>query len=480
LALAERPFDPRASVAGTLFAEALPRFVVALGRADSRAAERARAEATGDAAQAALGQKAAANLMSVLSAADALAAAKSAEQAHVARDGFVAAAASLNRNLAARDLPYFLDSDALLQSGRVAPLLTTYYVEREAVVTTGRMEVRAVHLWRLDNLKLREGYLGYTRPSTPAALVLLDQIESDLVRYVLPALPRGEVMLLVDQQTELAAPEWAVRLALHAASVVRRHYAMLPDDGLAELQHVAELLARRRALVRRWRTSIAELGHRLRIPERLSPEAEFAGELELRVPPAELREWNELHEQLLEPESVAAFERVRDRYVASVERHEVQHRIDYARGLIPVPPVLADRLGVENPLDAPQTTLAGRARDELSAYLAAIGSAEHSPLLDLVLLSRFLFDEGNLGGPYSYAALAAYEGIAQELGIEAGALIGDGPLERPRVAQLFERITTCSAEELRAAAARFYARCFGQPVPTVQRQREIVRAPWRH
>ena len=81
-------------------------------------------------------------------------------------------------------------------------MLTTYYVEREALVVSGDRSVRAIHLWRLDDLNLREGYLGYTRPSTPAALVLLDQIESDLVRYVLPALPPGEQMLLVDERTE--------------------------------------------------------------------------------------------------------------------------------------------------------------------------------------------------------------------------------------------------------------------------------------
>ena len=31
-------------------------------------------------------------------------------------------------------------------------------------------------------------------------------------------------------------------------------------------------------------------------------------------------------------------ERFRDRYVASVQRHEVQHRLDFDRGLVPVPP----------------------------------------------------------------------------------------------------------------------------------------------
>jgi hypothetical protein len=181
---------------------------------------------------------------------------------------------------------------------------------------------------------------------------------------------------------------------------------------------------------------------------------------------------------------VAAFDRVRDRYVASVERHEVQHRIDYRRGLIPVPAILAERLDVENPLDAAQTSLAGRARDELSAYLAAIAQAPDSPLLDLVLLSRFLFDEDNLGGPYCYAALAAYEGIAGELGIEPGVCEGesegDTAIDRARVAELFRRVTARPPAELRAAAARFYSRCFGQPVPEVHRSEQIVRAPWRH
>jgi hypothetical protein len=310
-------------------------------------------------------------------------------------------------------------------------------------------------------------------------MVLLEQIEMDLVRDVLPALPKGQSMILVDDDTvSLDDEDWIDELGQRAAQIARKHYrrARLLDDP--HLARVAELLALRRKLFGKWRSSLADFG--LRTPERLIPEQDVASALALKVPSEELERWDALNRELLTPANLAAFLRARDAYARSIERHEVQHRLDYQRGLIPVPSVLAARLGVENILDAPTATLAGRARDELSAYIASIAQAPDSPLLDLLLLARFVFDRTMLGGPYSYAALAGYEGIARELGIDVGAVLGTGAVTRARFAQLVYAVCDRDPDRIREAAERFYLAAFDQPLAKVHESGTIYHTPWRH
>jgi hypothetical protein len=232
--------------------------------------------------------------------------------------------------------------------------------------------------------------------------------------------------------------------------------------------------------VGRWRGTLAAQSRRLRVPRRLIPERDYSRDLELRIPRAELREWDEIHEELLREEIRAAFVWLRDDYAASVERHEVQHRLDFARELIPVPEILARRLGVENRLDASLDTLPGRSCAELSAYLVSIAQAERSPLLDLTLLARFLFNKHSLGGPYAYAALAAFEGLGEELGVDVAEILGTGRVHRPQLAKLFLAVTRHPPDELRAAAARLYQREYGQPPPVVTCKSLQSNPPWRH
>lgn len=359
------------------------------------------------------------------------------------------------------------------------PLLLSFYVERERRVDAEGRSIRVVHLWRLDDLRVRQGYLGYTRPHTPAALVLLDQVEEDLIGDVLPALPPGEAMEFVDFATRHRDEPWVAPVENAAAEAVRRHFAAMPEEQRRRHEAVAALLAERRKLVQQWQLTIRALGERLLVPRRLIPEADYLSDLELKVPRDQLRKWEELHEQLLEQRHLAAFHQLRDNYVNGVERHEVQHRIDYARDLFAVPPVLVDRLGIENPLAAGPSTLAGRSRDELSAYLATIGSAQPTPLLELALLCRHLFDERSLGGPYSYAALGAFESLARELGIASVAL-EKAVLRRPDFADLVIKVLAHDGAELRDAAARVYEKQYEATLLTPKLLDQKDFAPWRH
>src|SRR5262249_22068532 len=160
--------------------------------------------------------------------------------------------------------------------GGFRPILMSSYVEREVELVLGGRHVRALHLWRLDRFGIRFGALGYTRPRTPAALVLLDQVETDLVRWVLPALPEGESMELVDDESRLRPEPWVTDVERRAAGVLRKHYALLGSDPAVE--RVGRLLARRRALVKKWTASLSGQGLAFNVPERLIPEGDYAKE----------------------------------------------------------------------------------------------------------------------------------------------------------------------------------------------------------
>lgn len=479
-----RPFTPAALPGGALLGDGLTRYIVLLGARDpdeTRAGlDAIRARVRGPEGQVA-GAEGAARLTRLLDAADAVSHLASADDPGVraATDAFFSAAQDVSAGLAQHGTPFYVDPDVNVTQRGVDPLLVTFYVEHEATAVQGSAQHRVVHLWRFDRLNYRQHFLGYTRPSSGAALVLLDQIESDLVRYVLPALPDGERLEIVDEQTSIADPPWARELTTRGAAALRRHFAAALQAPDSQLLRAGRLLAARRSLVRRWRTDLASLGLVFRVPERLVPEADYAEELRLRVPTAQRMEWDDLHDELMQRPVLAAFEAARADYAATVERHELQHRIDYGKGLRPLPDALARSLGVSDVLDTPEGGLAARSRDELSAYLASAASDE-SPLLALLLLARFGVDQNNLGGPYWYAAYHVFAGVAEELGLDPRALAGRGSISPERFSRLVLAVIDKEPAELRAALGRAYARTFGEGVPQVTVTVKQTNRPWRH
>ncbi len=394
-------------------------------------------------------------------------------------DELVRAAIDFNQLLAQQESPYFVDVDAHFRGRDIIPQLFTFYIEREREIEIDGQRSRSVHVWRLDELGNRQGYSGYTRPHTPAALVLLDQVEADLIGDVLPALPSGERMELVESSVRAQGAPWVKRLESMAARVLRRHFSLLGSVNGVEVRQVSALLAERRRLIHEWQYTLAAQGAHLRVPRRLIPEGDYLEALELRIARKQLRRWEELHEQLLAPQNLKAFLDLRDNYVQGVERHEVQHRLDYRQGLFEVPEPLARRLGLSNRLDAPPHSLAGRARDEMSAFLAAVAQAEPTPLLELALLSRYLFNAADTGTAYFFAALGVFEALAGELQLALPTL--QAPvLRRIHLAELVTRVLDATPDQLREAAQAAYQREYGMPLlkSSVISERNYER--WRH
>ncbi|HEY4102605.1 MAG TPA: hypothetical protein VGM44_01900 [Polyangiaceae bacterium] len=472
------PFDPRETAAGRVLGEGLAMFVARTSNGvNGTALAETRQTLTGPEAQKALGKDTVGALSELLDASGWVVASQNPDGPLRESERFYNGANSLGALMRKGKLPYFVDADIIARAGAPLPLLMSFYIERESEFEAGGTTVRAIDLWRLDTLGIRYGALGYTRPRTPAALVLLDQIESDLVRSVLPALAPGESSELVDDETREQDLPWVTEIERRAGETVRNHYAALSADP--HVLEVGRLLAKRRMLVRRWRATVADGGHLLRVPERLIPEANYGKDLHLRVANEELYDWDELHDDLLAKKNYAAFLRLREPYVAGIERHEVEHRLDFARGFRPIPASLCKILGLENPLDAPAGSRQERVSSEFSAYLAQLADAPDSPELELVVLSSILLN-ANSGGTYWYAALGLFEAIATELGIDPERVVGRGRLERERIATLVAQLLTRNPSELRTAAMRAYEKAYGEPVPHVVKKKTSQNAEWRH
>lgn len=389
-----------------------------------------------------------------------------------------AAAVRLNRALLQHELPYYVDADTYPLGGVISPILLSFYVQEHGFYRSGAQEVSVLRLWRLDRLNLVQSKLGYTRASMPHAIVLLDEVENDLVTQILPAVPADEHMSLSDDETEFSPKPWVAELQKRGGAIVRRHFDSVPAPEKAAGMRLGRLLAKRRELLSGWRSTIARGKSGLRMPRRLIPEADYVSELELVVPRAELRAWEELHDELLSKERLADFLLVREAVVRSVERHEVQHRLDYSAERFELPPLLAKRMGNIELQGHATHSLPMRSSLELSAFLSQIAD-DPAPLLAIVTMSRMVFVKQLRGSPHSYAALVALESIAQELGIETTVRLGRR-VTRQELAQLLFEICARPTSELRAAAQSAYQREFGVALAGVQRQEFEVNERWRH
>jgi hypothetical protein len=399
-----------------------------------------------------------------------------------ARDPFYADVGSVNAALTRAHQPFFLDAEIVPRGPDAAwPLVYSFYIERETEATSGDgPPVRVVYLWRFDRMNVGPTYLGYTHPRAGAALVLLDRIEEELIELILPTLKEGEPLALLDAKSADPGAPWQATLGARAGEVVRAYFAT--DADAAALRRIGELLAKRRAVVETWKRELPLVGLRLRPPTRLVPESDYAGELRHRVGRASLDDWDDLHEELLRPANIETFERLRDRLARSTERHEVQHRLDYTRGLVAAPALLAERLGLESRIDLLPGTYPARCRDETSAYLAQMADASDSPTLTLVMLARFLFDRGHWGSPYSCAAQMVFELLGRELAVPGAEepLVTGGSVRRDALAGRFGMLLDHPPAELREASGSAWAGAFGAPLPPVTSRETARNARWRH
>jgi len=194
------PQPLRATPAAQILGADLTRFVVAVSQSDTALQNELMAAMTGAHATRVLGERSAQELSVFLRSMQALHAGSGRDPKPLL-DKFRSSTVAIDKALADAKLPFFIDTETLPLKGWPEPIAQSFYVQRESTATTADTNIRVVQLWRLDTLNVKRSLLGYSRPNTPAAIVLLDQVESNLVRFTLPAAAAGGTLELVDDAT---------------------------------------------------------------------------------------------------------------------------------------------------------------------------------------------------------------------------------------------------------------------------------------
>lgn len=385
--------------------------------------------------------------------------------------------------------PYYLDARYYQRS----PLLYAFYKEREdEAEAPGYAKERVVFLWRLDRLNLSKAALGYTHREADAALVLYDQIEEELIVRVLPGLAEGEKVELVDDDSRDSNKAWQSDIESRSARMVRESFAAAADR--AELVELGTLLARRRAILRKWKVELATQNATLNEPRRLVPEADYLTELRLRVPTESRHEWESIHDRLTSRRVLATFEALRDRFAEDVARHEAQHRFDGQRTAscetdkpcdsLVIPDAVRRRVGPEAGVKVPLGSMPSRVRSETSAYLAEMTRPGGMPKMTLLGLLPTVLDRRAWGDVYCNTTLVLLDVLAEELklgtGDESMPLVVRGAVQRGAVSSLVVLLFDKPDAELAAAAGRAWARLFGAPLPSVTMTRKYQEKRWRH
>jgi hypothetical protein len=480
-----KPFTPLDTPLGQAFGRALPTFLIDVQRElaqevpPSALEERARSVLDPKSREI-LGPKAVDHFEAMLKAQVQLEAAKTGPRE--LSDLFTREANAFDDEAAARGLPYFLESTLIRsrRDGVTLPVIYAYYVERESQLRGADRAVRALHVRRLDNLNIATAAMGYTKPSSTVALILLDHVEGHLIQYVLPAVVEEGDTVLVDLESLDPESPWQRELRDRSSAIVREAYASLPGVLPSAVQELGKLIYRRRELVRSWMKALDKRNIRLRTPSRLIPEANYAEELRGQVSGAELQEWNALHARLLEEDVLRAFDAIRDQHARSIEQHEAQHQLDYARAAGKMPPVIAAVMGVKSDEALEEGSFNEYVVGEVSAYLAEIARAPDSPSLLLMVLLQSAWNADEWGGAYCYAALAVLDAVGRELGLPDEKLTGSGRVLRDRVTSRFAAVAGKPAEEIRKAARRAWEGTFNAALADVTLEKTSQNRPWRH
>jgi hypothetical protein len=443
----------------------------------AQAVERAEAQVFTPDLKGALGPAAEQRLAELLQRARAAAAAD--PKLHEATgDAFMDATGAFDDELAAQGLGYFVDTDVLLEqsTGKRIVLFYGYAVENVGIFESGKSKVRALELRRIDRLNWSPTLIGFTRPNLREALVVLDQLDDELLTFLVPALGEGGVVPLFDEDTAERSPEVSRdlmrRVEVRAGELVREEVGAADRLDAATGKEMGRLLRRRRELIHGWRDRLKPRGVTLTAPKTLRIEGSFLAQLKSYVPPEEIEELERVDKELGGPAVANAFDRIRALLSASVERHEVQHRLDFARAdPLPMPPRLEAMVG---PVfhAGKERRAAVRARAELSAYVAELARDDRTTRVNLTLVTRFLFSRRMQGTAPSYAAIVILEGLGEELSIPVkGHLVVGGNIDRDAASELWLSLVSRPAVDLQRAAGRLWAKLFGSPLAELRKQR---------
>ncbi len=376
---------------------------------------------------------------------------------------FDIATARMDNALLASKLPYFVDTNVIVNLDRGSKFVIMYEftVDSMGLFQSEAAKVRSVRVRRIDKLNWEHTLLGFVNPHRIYAVVLLDQIDELMVRYLLPGLAADSPLALIafDETPSPASRAIAAR----GGEVAREELGTIvaPQDAL----EVGEALRARRELFVKWRTVMHVP---VKPPAKLAMDlAGFEKELSDDLSHEELRTLRDVQHRLSQPTAVETYERLRDAFADSIERHEVQHRIDIIRP-IPIPKEIDELV----PPNAGKSSDRRRQRmqAELSAYLSQIGRDEKMARTTYTLLLRFLVDPKTRNTPEAVAAMITTEELAKELRVkDVVPLVHAGRLDEDRMVRAHTEFCRQKTPDLAAAARKAWARIFEAPFPPLGR-----------
>lgn len=384
---------------------------------------------------------------------------------YLEQDPFQEKLRGVNRALLDHNLPYYIDAEIIDQSdNHRLVILSTYYVLEKRMAKADDKSVLALHVSRLDNLNFRQDYLGFTRPHIEVALVLHDNLEDVFVNFVAPALGEGRPMPLLDMESRDFDEPWQDELLLRAGETVRSELHF-PDDA-DPVSELGRLFADRYELVRRWQVELERKKIHLPDPKSYHVTEAWQESVEPILPNMELVKLRDIERALDDETLKQTFAKVMAPLVESVERHEVQHRVDYEYkkdGFVPA--AVRTLYGLEDPDDIPSAN-AKRVATELSAYVAELAYDGRTTYLNLTLLSRLLFQKTMWGTAESQVALILFQDLPQRVGLEApGRLTYRGRVDREKLAEIYLGLLKVDRNKIREAARALWEEQYGRPLP---------------
>lgn len=383
-----------------------------------------------------------------------------------AAEALIRAVIEFNDEMAARDLAYAVDSDVLIYDGgqRRIVLLFSFAVERVRLYESDGNVVRVLHLTRLDNLNWSYSLLGFTSPQRREALLLRHQIEERMIDRILPLIAPKPMPYFDVEDAELDA-QWYRRVSRRVVDIARAEYEA--DTGKADaIKRLAALVGRRKQIYRAWNEELDRYGIVVTEPETLVVEFDMQSELEGYVGDDELREVKNIEALLATPEMADAFRHASSVLVESIERHEVQHRLDNSGTYpMPLPKALEDWVGPLYDDEGRVRTSASRAQAELSAYLSELAREPIMPKLVLSQMAQFLIDARQWGTAECYASIVAFEQLAADLDLPKSTIVVDREIQRSLVADIYVALTDLGPTELRVAARALWERLFETSLP---------------
>jgi hypothetical protein len=463
---------PQTPEADDVLANRLMGFSIALDQASSTGTPgdlpAAEAALLADDVHAALGPGPAEALRSFVAIAKASSKAPPLDQASVT--AIDVATARLDNALLAARLPYFVDTSVMTNrthgTDRRIIILYEFSIASSNLYASGASRVRAVRVRRLDRLNWKHTALGFVNPHRAQAAVLLDQVDEQLVRNILPALAEGAPMPLVTHDDDAAKLGPALAgITVRAGELARAELGALPAVDPAVVRDLGALLRQRRDLYEKWNGHHLELSIGVRVPSGLPIDmTAFERDLGERVAADDLAALKSVQAQLERPAIVQTYTVLRDAFADSVERHEVQHRLDLLRPL-PLP-------GAVETLVRGNGRVADDLRDavknELSGYIAQIARDERTPRTTLTMLVRFLVNPRTRSSTEGFVAVIAAEELAAELGIRGVAPItAHGRLDEARLARAHRELTSVPPSMLAAAARKVWSRLFERELDTL-------------